>query len=317
MNKLITVTDSTYPTSVEQSLITPLLTGQLSPNTLKAYKHDLKQFFGLNDIHSLTKEQIQAVTAQTVIDYRNDLLKRYKSVTVARKISTLRTAFQYFVDLGMTSRNPAKNSLVKSPKVPTESTSECLTKQEAESMIAQANRNTLVGKRDYAILLLMFNNGLRRSEVTNAKVSDLKQEGSYFILAIVGKGGKYRIAKLKSQVWDSIQEYLKSRNVTDLQERIFINHSKGKCLWQRSASAITGESIRQLVKKYAKKAGISKRLFPHVLRSSFTTLAIEGGAKIHQVQIALGHSDPKVTMRYFRHRNNLADNATDYVHLSI
>lgn len=67
--------------------------------------------------------------------------------------------------------------------------------------------------------------------------------------------------------------------------------------------------------RYVRRAGITKRIHPHSLRHTFTTLAIEGGAKIHQVQTALGHADPKTTMRYFRAYENLEDNATDYVRL--
>jgi len=300
----------------KEAILSPLLTGQLSPNTKRAYQADLLQFFKITDIHQLSKEMIQAVAPQDVINFRNDLLRSFKPVTVARKLSTVRTAFEYFVDLGITSHNPAKSSVVKSPRVPTESSSECLTQQEAERIISQADKGTLVGKRDKAILLLALNNGLRRSEITNARVCDLKQDGSYFILSIVGKGGKQRIAKLKPQVWDAIQVYLIARGDSNPEAHIFVSHSRGRCLWQKSEGKITGEGIRLLVKKYAKRAGITKRLFPHALRSSFTTLAIEGGAKIHQVQAALGHSKITTTERYFRHRNNLADNATDYVHFS-
>ena len=299
-----------------QKTILPLLTGQLSPNTIRAYQADILQFFKVANIQELQAEMVQSVTLQDIIEFRDTLLARCKPATVARKLATLRTEFQYFVDSGIISTNPAKNSWVKSPKVPTDNLTGCLTQKEAEQLLLQPNRNTLVGKRDHAILSLMLNNGLRRSEVVNARLCDLKQEGSYYILSIIGKGSKYRIAKLKPQVWDALQEYLKIRQETQPEGRVFVSHSRGKCLWQKSEGQISGESIRLLIVKYAKRAGISKRIHPHLLRVVFTTSAIEGGAKIHQVQAALGHSDPKTTMRYFRHRDNLADNATDYVHFS-
>ncbi len=300
----------------KEAILSPLLTGQLSPNTKRAYQADLLQFFKITDIHQLTKEMIQAVAPQDVINFRNDLLQSFKPVTVARKISTVRTAFEYFVDLGITSHNPAKSSVVKSPKVPTESLTNGLTQREAEELLAQPSKNTLVGLRDRSILQVLLNNGLRRSEVINLRISDLRMEGSFYVLSVLGKGQKLRLAKLKPQVWQSIQDYLSARDSKkEPTEYIFQSHFKGVVKWQKTFGKISAETIRQLLQKYLKRLGVHKRITPHSLRHTFTTLAIDGGAQIHQVQIALGHSDPKTTMRYFRNKDNLDNNATDFIHL--
>lgn len=259
---------------------------------------------------------IQSVTLQDVIDFRNKLLSQYKPTSAARKLSLLRNAYEYFVDAGIVSRNPFKNKFVKNPKVPTEGVTQSLTQKEAELLLKQPRRDTLLGKRNCAILTLMLHNGLRRSEVTDLKISNLKTEGCFHVLEVWGKGAKLRIAKLKPQVREAIQEYIKAKGGDSTpEEYLFKSHSLGMVKWQKQNHKLTGEAIRQMIQKYAKRAGIEKHVHPHQLRSTFTTLAIEGGAKIHQVQAALGHSDPKTTMRYFKSQEALADNATDYVHL--
>ena len=78
---------------------------------------------------------------------------------------------------------------------------------------------------------------------------------------------------------------------------------------------LSSVSIRLIVKKYARLAGIEKQISPHSLRHTAITLSLDGGATIRQVQYLAGHSDPKTTMRYDRHRNNLDDHATDYINL--
>ncbi len=300
----------------QHSLIETLLTGQLSESTISAYKHDLEQFFGIKNLHLLSKDQIQAVTIQDIISFRNEMLSRYKPITVGRKLSTLRTAFSYFVDLGLITTNPAKSKLVRSPRISTESPTNSLSRQEAENLLRQPDRKTLVGKRNYAILQLLLHNGPRRSEVVGLRLKDLSTEGVYQVLKITGKGGKVRMLKLKPQVIGAIKEYLSARQeVLNPDDYIFSSHSHGKVLWQKQEKRLTGEAIRQMIQSCCQKAGIDKPVSPHSLRHTFTTLAIDGGAKVQQAQAALGHSDLKTTMRYFKNRENLADNATDYVHL--
>ena len=318
MGNRLAVVDQAVATS---ELLKPFLAGQLSSNTIRAYQYDIAQFFGLQDIRQLTLEHVRGVALKDVVEYRNRLMATYQPATVNRKLSAVRSVFDYFVDAGVMERNPIKSKFVRGPKVAQESLTQGLTKEEAEKLLQQPNRNTLIGKRNYAMLLLMLHDGLRRAEVCSLRCGDLKREGYYTILHVLGKGGKLRTAKIKPVVMTAIADYLKARNV-DLEAAetaklpLFVGHAHGYVPWQgKTESGLTGEALRQMLVKYVRQAGITKRIHPHSLRHTFTTLAIEGGAKIHQVQQALGHADPKTTMRYFRAYENLEDNATDYVRL--
>ena len=319
MGNRLAVVDHAVATS---ELLKPFLAGQLSGNTILAYQYDIAQFFGLQDIRQLTLEHVRGVALKDVVEYRNQLMATYRPATVNRKLSAVRSAFDYFVDAGVMERNPIKSKFVRGPKMSQESLTQGLTKEEAEKLLQQPNRNTLIGKRNYAMLLLMLHDGLRRAEACRLRCSDLKREGYYTVLHVLGKGGKLRTAKIKPVVMTAIADYLKARNV-DLESAeaaklpLFIGHAHGHVPWQgKIGNGLTGEALRQMLLKYVRRAGIFKRIHPHSLRHTFTTLAIEGGAKIHQVQAALGHVDPKTTMRYFRAYGNLQDNATDYVQLT-
>ena len=305
-----------------QDWIKPFLAGQLSANTIRAYQYDIAQFFSLQDIRQLTTEHVRRITLKNVVEYRNRLMATYRPATVNRKLSAVRSAFDYFVDGGLIERNPVKSKFVRGPRVPQESLTEALTREEAERLLRQPNRSTILGKRDYAILLLMLHDGLRRAEVVNLHCGTIKAEGYYHVLHVLGKGNKLRKAKIKPQVREAIAEYLEAQGIdpsaSQAEKRpLFTRHAHGRVPWQgKTESGLTGEALRQMLGKYVKRAGITKRIHPHSLRHTFTTLAIEGGAKIHQVQAALGHADPKTTMRYFRAYENLENNATDYVRLT-
>lgn len=168
-----------------------------------------------------------------VVECRNRLMAIYRPATVNRKLSAVRSAFDYFVDAGIVERNPIKSKFVRGPKVPQESLTNGLTKDEAEQLLKQPNRSTLQGKRDYAILLLMLHDGLRRAEVCGLQCRNLQREGYYTILRVLGKGGKLRTAKIKPVVMEAIVNYLKARNV-NLEAPgaenlpLFVGHARGR-----------------------------------------------------------------------------------------
>ena len=138
--------------------------GQISENTRRAYTSDLCSFFGVDSMDCVTQEDLGKVGLEQVIAYRNNLLDKYKPATVARKMSSLRSLFDFLCSTGLLRNNPATSKLARSPKVSQDSNTAGLTQEEAELILRQPDRSTLLGKRDYAMLLLMITAGLRRSE---------------------------------------------------------------------------------------------------------------------------------------------------------
>ncbi len=284
--------------------IDTFLAGQLSDQTRRAYAADLCGFFGVGSMDEVSLERIQGITMEQVVAYRNFLLANYSKATVARKMSALRSMFDYFCSIGLLRNNPATSKLARSPKVSTDSSTAGLTRQEAELLLRQPDQNTLTGKRDFAILLLLLTAGLRRSEVVSVKKSDFFQVGSHVGLAVEGKGGKTEQIKMQPKTHAAIFDYCGQHG----SDAVFLN---------QYGQPISTQAVWRIVEKYVAKAGIKKKITPHSLRHTFVTLAIDGGAKLVQVQTAARHSDPKTTMRYYRNKHNMDDNAVDYIHLSL
>ncbi len=149
--------------------------------------------------------------------------------------------------------------------------------------------STPKGLRDKAILELFFSTGLRLSELCSLD-RDLDLSKDEF--SIRGKGEKVRVVFLSDSAKDAIRNYLKNRK--DLDEPLFVQQSHNKT----SGGRLTPRSIERIVKHYAIKAGISKKVTPHVIRHSFATDLLSNGADIRSVQMMLGHANIATTQIY-------------------
>lgn len=304
--------------------VEPFLTGALSERTRAAYRRDVEGF--LDWLHEVGIEDVGEITPDELLAYRNHLLTYLKPASVARKLSVLRNFFDLCQEKGISQSNPARSRRVRSPKVSSYSTTAGLNQAQAEALLRQPDRSTLLGRRDYAILSLMLHTGLRRSEVVAAKCGDFVTKLGYRVLIVVGKGNKPRDVKVPEKVWRAINEYLQdSRREISSQSPLFVPVPDSRSAEMKGAeeTPLSAEAIWWMVQKYAKQAGFlpegqdrkSVNITPHSLRHTFITLALAGGAPLHKVQYAAGHSDPRTTERYDRDRENLDDNATDYVRL--
>jgi len=155
--------------------------------------------------------------------------------------------------------------------------------------ITNKKDDTLKVLRDKAILELFFSTGLRLSELCSLN-RDLDLSKDEF--SIRGKGEKVRVVFLSDSAKDAIREYLKNRK--DLDEPMFIQYSRNS----GKSNRLTPRSIERIVKYYAIKAGISKKVTPHVIRHSFATDLLSNGADIRSVQMMLGHANIATTQIY-------------------
>lgn len=173
-----------------------------------------------------------------------------------------------------------------------------LESDELEAMIAKPDLTTPQGLRDRAILDLLFSTGLRVSELCNLKKDDINLERSEF--SIKGKGGKIRVVFLDHEAKESLKKYLDFR--TDKNEYLFVSYGHTNTENDRKINEndapITPRSVQRMVNKYAHTAGITKQITPHVLRHSFATDLLMGGADIRAVQTLLGHSSITTTQIY-------------------
>jgi site-specific recombinase XerD len=168
---------------------------------------------------------------------------------------------------------------------------------ELEDLIAKPDLTTPQGRRDKAILNLLFSTGLRVSELCNLKKTDINLERSEF--SVKGKGGKIRVVFLDQESKVSLQKYLDYR--TDKSDFLFVSYghtNEEKIQVQEEDQPITPRSVQRMISKYAAKAGITKQVTPHVLRHSFATDLLMGGADLRAVQALLGHSSITTTQIY-------------------
>jgi len=173
---------------------------------------------------------------------------------------------------------------------------EFLTEEEAQAILRVPDRRTIQGKRDYAILLTLLTTGLRKAEICNLKVGDLKTYRNQAVVDVIGKGNKFRIIPLHSDALVAIKDYLKSTGTgTDPSHPLFQTLGKHGPYEER---ALTPKAVDCLIKSVRKKALIHKRIHPHVIRHTFATTLLDKGNDLRTVQALMGHSHIRITETY-------------------
>ena len=173
---------------------------------------------------------------------------------------------------------------------------EFLTEEEAEAILRVPDRRTLQGKRDYGILITMLTTGLRKAELCGLNVGDIKTYRNQAVVDVIGKGNKFRRIQLHSEALVAIKDYLKSTgNGTDPGHSLFQTLGKHGPYEERR---LTPKAVDCLIKSAVKKALISKRVHPHVIRHTFATTLLDNGTDLRTVQALMGHSHIRTTETY-------------------
>jgi integrase/recombinase XerD len=167
-----------------------------------------------------------------------------------------------------------------------------LTPEEVQELIESATSESLMAKRDQAIMELFFSSGLRISELTGLDRDKINLKKKEF--SVLGKGSKVRIVFISEPAKNALEKYIKKR--TDVDPALFIRIVKN--LNQKEGLRLTPRSVQRIIKKYATRAGIIKKVTPHILRHSFATNLLQNGADIRSVQALLGHSSINTTQIY-------------------
>lgn len=266
-----------------------------SPLTVKNYHFYLKKFFDQARISSPEEIDLEKVrNFRLFLSRQKNSKGEYLSkATQNYYLIALRSFLKFLAKKDFKILAPEKIELAKT----TERQISFLEQEELENFL-EAPLNCLKGKknneliqlRDKAILELLFSTGLRVSELTSLKRDDLNLERDEF--TVRGKGGKWRIVFLSSSAKEWLKKYLTKR--TDLENWLFIRHLQSSPV----LSPLTPRSVQRLVKKYAKMAGLTKKITPHVLRHSFGTDLLRAGADLRSVQALLGHRSITTTQIY-------------------
>ena len=258
----------------------------LSENTLGAYKADL---MALN--RRLAERDVVLVDAS-----RADLLDYIawrveggaKPRSTARQLSSFRRFFRYLVREGVLAEDPTAQ--IAMPKIG-RALPQSLTEEEVEALLSAPTVSEPLGHRDRTMLEVLYATGVRVSELINLKLSQLNLNQG--VLRIVGKGDRERLIPLGDEAQDWLREFIDGPRVEILLER------QTEYLFPtRRGDRMTRQAFWHIIKRYAKKAGIEKKLSPHTVRHAFATHLLNHGADLRVVQLLLGHSDLSTTQIY-------------------
>jgi len=262
--------------------------------TIVSYRNDLIQFFNYLKLYRILKDdKIEYIDRSVMRKYIVYLKKSDYSVrSISRKISTVRSFFKFCLREGIIKVNPTINLIT--PKID-KKLPYFLYLQEVNKLIETPLKNTIFGIRDRAILELLYGTGIRVGELVNLNICNIDLYEKTII--VFGKGSKERILPLGNPSIRAIQEYLTSRNL--FEKKIFVNKNDQEILFlNRLGGRLTTRSIRRIIIKYMKMAGLNKKISPHVLRHSFATHLLGGGADLRSVQELLGHKSLSTTQIY-------------------
>jgi integrase/recombinase XerD len=272
------------------------LTNLPSKATLSSYKSDLTIFSNVID------KEILQITTNDINNYlqNRDVGKSTKS----RIISTLRTFYKYLVKQKVIENNPAAS--VNLPKLD-KKLPNYLSNNEINSLITAIDTNTIYGKRDRAMVELMYSCGLRVSELVNLEFHQLKIDDEFIV--IHGKGEKDRVLPMNDIATSYLKDY--QQNARDL----LLKQGKSDSYFlSRFGKKMTRQNFFLIIKNYGLLAGIEKNISPHSLRHAFATHLVQNGADLRSVQLMLGHSDISTTQIYTHIHNTRLKQAYDANH---
>lgn len=264
---------------------------KLSMNTLLSYKRDLK-FFCEYVSSNLKLDDLTQVSPVDMMTYTIFLKKSGKAnATISRTIASLRTFYSFLHHKGYMVSNPTTE--LEAPKQDRKMP-QVLTLAEVERLLSRPDVRTSIGKRDKAMIELLYATGIRVSELISLTLSDINTTMGY----IKCKGSnKTRVIPLGSMASRAIDIYLKDGRgqlVSEDEDALFVNYYGKK---------LTRQGFWKVIKRYSEEANIHKSITPHTLRHSFAFHLIQNGADLKSVQEMLGHSDVATTQIYLEMSN--------------
>ena len=258
----------------------------LSQNTLGAYRADLMTLGrGLSE-HNKTIDEANKADLLAFIAKRVESGAKPRST--ARQLSSFRRFFRYIMREGLRETDPTAD--IEMPRIG-RSLPKTLTEEEVDALLHAPNTDEPLGHRDRAMLELLYATGLRVSELINLRQSQVNFNQG--VLRIVGKGDRERLIPLGDEAQRWLQDFIDGPRMEILLER-----QTDYLFPTRRGDRMTRQAFWHIIKRYADKAGITKKLSPHSLRHAFATHLLNHGADLRVVQLLLGHSDLSTTQIY-------------------
>jgi integrase/recombinase XerD len=266
----------------------------LSDHTVASYRRDLRRYVGFladRDIvraRDVDAGKVRSFVASVSASTHGPDERPYRATSVARALSAVRSFHRFLVRESIVDRDPTVD--VVRPRLP-RALPHPLAVDEVRRVVEAPDPSTPTGRRDRAVLELLYGAGLRVSELTGLDVDDLDlDDGS---VRVLGKGGKEREVPIGRYASAALGAYL-----TGARPALASGRSRGAVFLNTRGGRLTRQSVAAIVSRYASVVGVGRRVSPHDLRHSFATHLLEGGADVRVVQELLGHASVATTQIY-------------------
>ncbi|MEO5970977.1 MAG: tyrosine-type recombinase/integrase [Bdellovibrionia bacterium] len=302
--------DITKPDDKLKQSIEAFLLDQRSPHTRRAYGKDLKRF--VKFLHSRNLRQgADTLTRTVLIGYKESLLSDgLQHTSIDRHLATLRSFFKWLVDDGILEKSPADGVRFLNPKKL--STTIGFSDEEVRKILTIPDLHKRSGAQHYAILMVLFYCGLRRSELCSLKISNLGTERNLRVLRLRGKGNAERMIVLTDPVWNALKHYfyISRRDIEKTSGEVYLfspirNNRTGVL-----DKPLDTSTIFSIVTRYAKQAGIMNRVSPHSCRATAISNARDHHVPDRAIQEFAGWASPDMITRYDKRRTSLEESAT-------
>ena len=267
----------------------------VSPYTVRNYTNDLRDFFQFLKAKKIGS--LREVDRHTLRDYLSHLMELdLVKASIARKLSAIRSFYRYLLREGLVSTNPAATTA--SPKLDKRLPS-FLTIEEMRQLLEAPDLSTPRGLRDRTLMELLYASGLRVSELVNLNLEQVNLDSHE--IRVWGKGSKERVVLMGEPAAEALSAYLNQGRPELLGKKggnaLFLNQYGERILERR---------VQRILEQYAEKTSIDKRIHPHMLRHTFATHMLNGGADLRVVQELLGHANLSSTQIYTHITKNQA-----------
>lgn len=293
MNKLIVSDKGLSKNSLAQVPAEEIwLANFISKQTRNTYRLAVKEFLSFHKITSL--EELRQINQAHVISFREALTKNGASPsTVQNRLSALSSLFKHLCEQQVLRFNPTTG--VKRPRSNQgQVKAPLLTRSQVRQLLDAPDQEQLIGLRDNAILHILFYTGCRRAEIGNLKVKDFYEDGGYFVLNFLVKGGKRNLVAVHQEVIIAIKRYLEeSGHQGQENSPLFLGFQNSKI-----GKPLCVRQLNNIFNKYVLQTKLPKHISPHSARATFTTEALEKGVPIEAVQKTVGHSNISTTKMY-------------------
>jgi site-specific recombinase XerD len=279
------------------------LQSRKSARTRRAYRTDVAHFMRTFDVR--TPEELRKIDHRAVMAWERLMREEEgkEATTVRRRLAALSSLFTHLVKFGVVEQNPVRE--VERPTVNRrEGMTLAFSQKQARKILDTPPEETVHGLRDRAILSVGLQVGLRRAEIARLKVGDFHLNRGYDSLKVVRKGGKKGSLAIHQQTAKRIRDYLEeAKHGEDLDGPLF-RPVRGNQKAQAPRRHLHPDEIDRILRKYAKRIGLTRGYSAHSMRATFITTALDNGASLEDVQRAAGHADPSTTKLYDRRGYN-------------